>query len=468
MGRRIAVIGSGQAGLVAAHGLVRGGHEVTVYSDRTPEQSLLEARPTGTAARFAAALGYERELDLAHWEAAAPKMRGAHVSFSPKVGNRLITLAGRMSTFCQAIDLRLQSHRWLTDLGDRVVVGKVDPDKLDDIARSHELVLVATGRGPLAELFPRNAERSVYTEPQRKLAMVITTGGALHIDGVPFLPGKFNLFGDAGEAFWIPYHHRDHGPSWCLLFEAKRGGRMDRFDGCRSGADVVATAKAVIADLMPWDADWVKPHELADPNGWLTGSVTPTVREPVARLPSGAVAMPLGDTAISLDPIAGQGANLGNKLARHIVEAVASRDPALPFDAAWMTATFEAFWIDHGAATVAFTNVLLEPMTAAGKLMFISQYGSDGTGDSPRQRIANAVVENFVDPRRYTHAFTDAAKARALLAELTGGRRRRTFAASMTRIAGKQLGRVFGRTPRHPLAPAPAPAATISAPSAFD
>ena len=44
-----------------------------------------------------------------------------------------------------------------------------------------EYLLVATGRGPLAELFTRNAERSVYTTPQRKLVMVIvTSSGALN------------------------------------------------------------------------------------------------------------------------------------------------------------------------------------------------------------------------------------------------------------------------------------------------
>src|SRR4051812_24830739 len=76
MGRRIAIVGSGQAGLVVAHGLVQAGHEVTLYSDRSAEQWLSGSRPTGTAARFELALAYERELGLAHWEEAAPKPRG--------------------------------------------------------------------------------------------------------------------------------------------------------------------------------------------------------------------------------------------------------------------------------------------------------------------------------------------------------------------------------------------------------
>ncbi|MEO8550088.1 MAG: styrene monooxygenase/indole monooxygenase family protein [Kofleriaceae bacterium] len=450
-GRRIAIIGSGQAGLVCAHGLVRAGHEVTLYSDRSAASYLTDARPTGTAARFCPALTYERELGLAHWEADAPMIRGIHLTFSPRVGNRLLTMAAKVPLGGQAVDLRLQSHRWMTDLGDRIVVEKITVDRLDQIAAEHEFVLVASGRGPLAELFPRNAERSVYAEPQRKLAMVIVTGCPQSIGGIPFLPAKFNLFGDVGEAFWIPYHHKDHGPTWCLLFEARAGGAMDRFDGCKTGEEAVARAKQVISELIPWDAAWVKDAELADPNGWLIGAVTPTVREPLGRLPSGRMVMPLGDTAISMDPIAGQGANLGNKLAHHLTDAITAADGAL--DAAWMTATFEAFWADHGAATVRFNNLFLEPMSSAGQMLLVSQYGTNGLGESARQRLADELMENFADPRLHTDAFFDKRVARATIAKLSGQSPRKLFAGGMMKIGAKQLGRLFGKQPVHPVAP---------------
>lgn len=457
-GRRIAIVGSGQTGLIAAHGFVQAGHEVTLYSDRSAARWLDGSRPPGAAMRFELALDHERELGLAHWADAAPRARGVHLTYCPRPGNRLATMAGMAKTFAQAIDLRLQSHRWMVDLeaaGGRIVVGAIDPEQLDAIAARHDLVLVAAGRGPLAELFPRNAERSVYDRPQRKLAMVLVTGAAQQFTGVPFLPIRLNLFAPHGETFWLPYYHRDRGASWCLGFEARPGGAMDRFDGCTTGQEVLDAARQMIGDLAPWDAAWIADAELADPDGWLTGAVTPTVREPVGRLPSGRVAMPIGDTAITLDPIGAQGANLGNKLARHVVAAVAAAPDAV-FDAAWMTRTFEAFWADHGSVTVRFNNLFLEPMTTAGRLLLISQHGSTGVSDTPRQRIANAVFENFVDPRRITQAFIEPRAARKLIAELSGHSWHREFLGGALRIGSAQLRRVFGTGPAY-VSPAPQP-----------
>jgi len=126
--------------------------------------------------------------------------------------------------------------------------------------------------------------------------------------------------------------------------------------------------------------------------------------------------------------------------------------PDATFDAAWMTQTFEAFWADQGAVTVRFNNLLLEPLTAAGRLLMISQYGSDGRGDSPAQRIADAIAENFGDPRLHTEAFVDQRAARALIEAAARRSWRRQLLGNALRVGAQQLGRLAGIEPRHPAA----------------
>lgn len=416
--RRIAIIGSGIVGLTLAHALRRAGHDVALYSDRTPRQWLDESRPTGTAARFDDALSFERELGLNHWDDVAPRGEGVFVTFCPKFRNPLVRLYGRNERPFQAVDLRLQCARWLTDFDGRTFIEPVGIDRLDAIAGENELTIVAAGRAELARLFPRDDSRSVHTKPARHLAMVITKGAAMSIETAPFLPVKFDFLGTDGELFSIPYFHKDHGPTWNLLFEAHPGSRMDRFGEARNGEEMVRVAKQVVRELFPWNEEWMRPMEIADPNGWLTGAFTPVVRKPVGTLPSGRVVMPIGDTAISFDPIAAQGANTGLKQARYVARAIAAHDGAL--DATWMTRTFDNFWETCARYAWEFSNLLLEKLTPPAQEILIAQYRSDGVSANGRQKIANAFMENFNDPRLLTPAFTDMHLARSFIAESTG------------------------------------------------
>jgi hypothetical protein len=253
--------------------------------------------------------------------------------------------------------------------------------------------------------------------------MIITTGGRMSFDGCPFTPVKFEFLGTDGEAFFIPYFHKDHGPSWNILFEAQPGSRMDRFGGAKSGEEVLAIAKEVTRELFPWHEEWMRNMQLADPNGWLVGRVSPVVRKPVGVLPSGRIVTPLGDTAISYDPIAAQGANSGVKQARHLVNAIVARGDQL-FTADWMTETFDSFFESHARYACEFTNIFLEPVPAAAQELLIAQYGSDGriaNGNSDgRQRIADAFFANFNDPRALTGAFSDMKRVRSFISETTG------------------------------------------------
>lgn len=444
--RRIAVVGAGISGLLAAHGLRRTGCEVTLFSDRTPEQWLRGSRPTGTAARFAPALAYERELGLDFWHAEAPPIVGAHLLYCPTPGNQLATLTGRQDQPGLAIDVRLQSHRWmhaLSERGGRIEIESVDLARLDAIAAEHDLTIVAAGKGELAALFERDAERSGYHEPQRSVAMVIVKGPALRRDELPFIAVKNNLLEGVGEAVWLPYYHRDAGPCWNLIFEAKAGGPMDLFQGARSGEEALAAARRVIEELTPWDAAWARGMELADELGWLVGRITPTVRRPVGRLPSGRVVTCLGDAAIHFDPLAAQGANNGTKMARHLVRRVAERGDQ-PFDAAWMSETFEQFWAREGEPAYTLTNMMLAPLSPAGRLLLLAQCGSDGVRQDGRQALADRFANGFADPARLVALLRDVPAAQRAIREVTGSWWWVPVAGGALRVAAGQLRRLLG------------------------
>ncbi len=452
--RNVAIIGAGQAGLLVAHALRRQGYEVSLFSDKSAEDFLQRSRPTGTAARFDMSLEWERELGLNHWDHLAPKGEGVHLTFVPgKLGNVLLTLMGRLTRPFLAIDLRLQSARWIEDLekiGGKVLIEEVTIPRLEEVAAAHDLTLVAAGRGPAVKLFQRDNGRSFYTKPPRLLAMVNVVGIPMHLEYCPFLPVKFNFFGRYGECFWVPWFHKDGKQAWSCVFEAKEGGPMDQFRGCKTGAQALEIAKKVTREMVPWDAEWIQSAELADENSWLVGSYVPEVRKAVGILPSGRPVIAVGDTAHSLDPIGGQGANNGNKMARNLVNCILERQDQ-SFDAEWMQGTFERFWARHRFIDM-FNNTLLEPLTDPGKELLIAQYGSSGELDDRRgcQAIADAFVENFDDPAHITEAFHDRAKVRALIQKLTGRHWLWSAIRGRVKIAGAQVHQALGRPSGHP------------------
>ena len=155
----------------------------------------------------------------------------------------------------------------------------------------------------------------------------------------------------------------------------------------------------------------------------------------------------VGDTLTTLDPIAGQGANNGYRMAKNLVQHIVARGDGA-FDAAWMTEAFEAYYASSGKATIDFNNLLLEPLTNAGKQMLIAQYGSNGVSKTGAQAIADAFCGAFPDPTTVVHALTDGATARAFIRENSGRHWLPQSASGLFGVVRDQIRQKLGRKPK--------------------
>lgn len=373
--KSVAIIGAGLAGTSAALGFVDAGFDVTLYSDRDRAALRDRVPPTGVGVLF----GKSRESDAEIIEDLYPVGNTTGVSVRLHSGSGadrtdVLEFNPDYGYVAQAVDLRLRADDRLgrfLERGGRFDVGRVDVARLDTIAASHDLTLVATGKGGLSSLFEVDDARTHYRAPQRRLLQVT-------LEGVDHGPGAFgyrsrgggahslfNLDSDNGEIFVGPFLHKDAGATWSIIvFAQPEGHWAARLD------DVVDahSARRAVVDLFdeyfPHDAPAVAALRVieSDPYSWLTGAVTPTVRKVVGRTASGRVVGAIGDTAISFDPVAGQGAQTALiqvaalvKAAREAVDA----DPTVELGADWLDAEFERHWQRRGHAATEVTRLFL-------------------------------------------------------------------------------------------------------------
>lgn len=413
--RKIAIIGSGTTSLFIGHKLLQHGYGVSIHSDRTAEDWRRRAAPTGTAYLFERNIMLERAIGLDHWYDQAYHGQGIHFDWQPTVGAPRIELLGNFPGEGAAIDIRMRVARWMDDFehaGGRLIIGAIELADLDRIARTADLTLLAAGKGEIGKLVPRDPVRSIYDRPQRMLAMGIVQGMQHPCpDRADIRTVKFDFFADAGEWFWVPYTHKDVGPSWCWLLEAKPGGYLDCMADVRNAADANAAMRHVIKTYAPYEWPHVRnmrPVE-GDDYAWLKGAFPPTVREACARLPGGGLVIPVGDTAITFDPIGGQGGNCAQRNADFVADQIVAHGEAA-FDEAWASRVRDEFWAAHGRAAYAFNNILLEPLTEAGGM--ILGYASQHRAFADRHFIGNIAT-----PNNYFPWLADVAAARAKIAE---------------------------------------------------
>lgn len=350
----IAIIGAGQSGLQLAFALQRDGQDVTVYSDRTPQEMLTGRLPSSNAF-FYRGLQRERELGVAFWDAELPVIDKTFVRITDPEGNVAISFDGRFREHAQSVDQRLKFSVWLQafeDRGGKVVYGAVDVDALESIASANDLTVVSAGKGDISRLFETDTERMTYDRPQRSIGMCALVG-AKHDspDGV-----YYNIRPGIGEAFGIPMLTAA-GPAIAWVMEAIPGGPMDRWAEATDAESMLDVTMRTFRDFFPWEAERCEGATLADENAWLCGAVPPTVRRPVGTLPSGRLVLGMGDVVVLNDPCTGQGANTASASADSVYQAIRSNITGR-FDASWMNETFEKFW-DYAQWPTAFTNAML-------------------------------------------------------------------------------------------------------------
>jgi len=409
---RFLIVGAGQAGLQLGLGLLRAGHDVTVVSNRTPDD-IHDGRVMSSQCMFDAALQHERDLGLAFWEQECPPVEGISLAVPAPPGvetptGKVIDFASRLDGHAQSVDQRVKIPGWMEELerkGGRLVIHDVGIDDLERYTQEHDLVVVAAGKGEIVRMFERDAGRSPYEQPMRALALTYVTGMTPRPEHSAVC---FNLVPTVGEYFVFPALTTG-GSCEIMVFEGIPGGPMDCWGDVSTPEEHLAKSRWILETFMPWEAERCRDLELTDPNGILVGRFPPTVRRPVAELPSGRLVLGLADAIMLNDPITGQGSNNASKMASAYLAAIAAHGDA-PYDRAFMEQTFEGFWNGYGQFATTWTNALLSPPPEhVLKLL---------TAGNQSPQVAHRFVNGFDDPRDYFEWFMFPDKAERYLAEV--------------------------------------------------
>jgi hypothetical protein len=308
------------------------------------------SRLPNTVARFGATQAREHALGVDHWAAAKHKVRAMHLS----IGDAL-QITARLAEPMSAIDFRIYLPRLLEDYaahGGIVEFSPSSPDEVTAWSERHELMVVASGRETVGELFPRDPDRSVHETPQRRLSAALYRGiGYAEPEGVVYtiVPG-------AGEIFTMPFLTFEGWVS-ALLIEAIPGGPLEPFARMPYDAGFAPALLELFEQFAPAIRERVDraTFSLTRPEDLLQGAITPTVRQMAARLETGRYALAIGDAWAVNDPVVAQGANLGSATAWIVGDAI--RDHGV-FDELFVADVDRRVWAAAQPA-IDFTNAFL-------------------------------------------------------------------------------------------------------------
>ena len=419
--RKITIVGAGQSGLMVAVGLVRKGYDVTVVSDRTPEE-IRNGRVTSSQGMQATPIAYEREMGLRLWEDIYQPWEGLEFNvLSPQDGSKVSSFAqrigpqnGKPDWLLDSIDQRVKIPAWIyrfEELGGKMLYETADLEALDRYAAESDLVLVASGKGEIGKLLERDDEKSVYDKPQRALGLAYVRGMEpieTRDHGVINRGLTWNAVPGVGEYF-VCNALTTSGECDIMIFEAIPGGPADVLDMRDGPEQYLKNCVDVLKKFYPHEAERCQNLELTDDLGILSGRFPPTIRKPLMQLPGGGLAMGIADAVCLNDPITGQGSCNAAKFAKVVYDAVLNRVHE-PFDGEWMQEVFDTFW-KQAEAVVQWTNHLLDgPGPAASKLLMAA---------NDNQEIADFLLRGMDDANRLMPYFFNEAAADDLIDRLS-------------------------------------------------
>lgn len=357
--RKITIVGGGQSGLQLGCGLLINGYDVEIVQNRTADE-VRTGKVLSSQCMFGASLQNERDIGLNFWEAECPTVDSINfcVPAPDGSGNKAIDWNGKLDRPAQSVDQRVKIPRWMTEFerrGGMITIRDASIDDLENYAKSSDLVIVAAGKGDIAKLFERDAEKSPFDKPQRALALTYVKGMLPRSDHSAV---NFNLIPTVGEYFVFPAL-TVNGPCDIMVFEGIPGGPMDCWKDVKTPDEHLAKSLWILRTFLPWEADRNRNVTLTDDNGILAGAFAPTVRKPIGRLPSGALVLGMADAVVLNDPITGQGSNNASKSAKTYMDAILARGDR-PYDAAFMQSTFDTYW-NYAQYVTGWTNALLQP-----------------------------------------------------------------------------------------------------------
>ena len=355
--RNITIIGAGQSGLQLGIGLLQQGYQVRIVTNRTAQQ-VADGRILSSQCMFGTSLSYERQLGINYWDESCPAIDGIGFTMNDSAGRPLVDWVGKLDKSAQSVDQRVKMPRWMAtfeQLGGRLEICDAGIEQLEQYACESDLVVVASGKGEVGKLFARDAKRSAFDKPMRAL-------GLTYVNNMPyedeFSTVAFNLIPGVGEYFVFPALTTT-GPCHIMVFEGVPGGEMDCWQGVDTPEHHLEVSVELVNKFAPSQAYRCRDLQMTDDNGRLSGRFPPTIKHPVATLPSGAKVVGIGDAVCLNDPITGQGSNNAGKAAKVYMDAILAREDKA-FDERWMNETFETFW-SNAHYVVEWTNALLLP-----------------------------------------------------------------------------------------------------------